>query len=200
MAKAEVINLADQMSIVFGQNYRSKVPFDLWFCNYQFDSLTHEKIANAIPNIMKPSSFVSLETKSYLDVMPKDKLVYLSPHAQEAYNKFDEEDILIIGAFIDKRCGKPVSLAKAKKEQIRMARLPIDENVAWGSATKRLTLNQVVDILLEVKLTSDWRESLLKHVPKRKLKTLEQIAEEDAYRKKKSQRQRKNFFTISSTN
>ena len=196
MDKPELINLGDQMALLFGQNYRSKTPFDLWFCNYDTQSKTHEFMSRAIGNLMKANSFISLEPKSYLDVMPKKRLVYLSPHAHESY-KFNEDDILIIGAFIDKKCGQPISFAKAKKEGLKMAKLPLDEHVPWGASSKRLTLNQMLDILVAVKETGDWRSALLNYVPKRKIKTQEQIEAEEAKRTQKAIRMRKNFFNVS---
>jgi hypothetical protein len=65
---------------------------------------------------------------------------------------------------------QPLSLAKAKKEGIRMAKLPIDKYLDWGSgSTKSFTLNQVMNILLDLRHTRDWNKAL-KHVPIRKLK------------------------------
>uniref|UniRef100_A0A6P7GVL4 Uncharacterized protein LOC114341316 n=1 Tax=Diabrotica virgifera virgifera TaxID=50390 RepID=A0A6P7GVL4_DIAVI len=64
---------------------------------------------------------------------------------------------------------EPLSLAKAKREGIRMAKLPLDRYLQWGAGSgKSLTLNQVVAILLDQKVTGDWQHSL-RHVPKRKL-------------------------------
>lgn len=64
---------------------------------------------------------------------------------------------------------EPLSLAKAKKENIRMAKLPLDKYLQWGSGSgKSLTLNQCISILLDVKRTNDWKYAL-RHVPKRKI-------------------------------
>lgn len=64
---------------------------------------------------------------------------------------------------------EPISLAKAKREGLRMAKLPLDHHLKWGSGSgKSLTINQVTSILLDIKNTSDWNHSL-RHVPRRKL-------------------------------
>lgn len=50
-----------------------------------------------------------------------------------------------------------------------MAKLPLDRYLQWGSGSgKSLTLNQVTSILLDVKLTGDWKYAL-RHVPRRKV-------------------------------
>lgn len=62
-----------------------------------------------------------------------------------------------------------MSLAKAKKERIKVAKLPLD-HLKWGCGSgKSLTLNQVIGILLDVRHTNDWMKSLT-HVPPRKLR------------------------------
>lgn len=64
---------------------------------------------------------------------------------------------------------EPLSLAKAKREGLRMAKLPLDRYLQWGSGSgKSLTLNQVINIMNDMKVTGDWAHSL-RHVPKRKL-------------------------------
>lgn len=44
---------------------------------------------------------------------------------------------------VDKMKVEPLSLAKAKREKIRMAKLPIDLYLDWKQGTKNLTINQV---------------------------------------------------------
>jgi ribonuclease P protein 1 len=47
------------------------------------------------------------------------------------------------GAFVDKSQCEPLSLAKAKKEGLRMAKFPLDKYLQWQRGIKSLTLNQV---------------------------------------------------------
>lgn len=67
----------------------------------------------------------------------------------------------------------PLSLAKAKREGLKMAKLPLDRHLSWGAGSgKSLTLNQVAAILLDQKVSGNWEYSL-RHVPRRKLLTEE---------------------------
>lgn len=44
---------------------------------------------------------------------------------------------------VDKMKVEPLSLAKAKRDKIRMAKLPLDSYLDWKQGTKNLTINQV---------------------------------------------------------
>lgn len=52
-----------------------------------------------------------------------------------------------------------------------MAKLPLEKYLPWGTGSgKSLTINQMMDILLELKHTRDWNKAL-QYVPTRKLKS-----------------------------
>lgn len=64
---------------------------------------------------------------------------------------------------------EPLSLAKAKRDRIKMAKLPLDRYLEWAPGSKKnLNINHMVPILLDLKLTRDW-EFALRHIPRRKL-------------------------------
>lgn len=122
----------------------------------------------------------------------KDRIVYLTPHCREEMTQYDHDAIYIIGGIVDKvnqsfiyiisyiYCiilffnslqvnHEPLSLAKAKREGLKMAKLPLDRYLQWGGGSgKSLTLNQMVSILLDIKTTGDW-DYALRHVPRRKV-------------------------------
>lgn len=197
MQRREVVNTCDQVAILYGLNARAPESFDLWFCNYYRNSLTHERMSLAMPNVNQPNSLITVNEGSYLDAFPKERLVYLTPHAQHSINKFSHDDIYIMAGFVDKTVRTPVSLAKAKREGLRMARLPIDEHIIWGAYSKVLTLNQIVGIMLEVKSNGgDWKDAFLKHIPRRKLKSPEEVEREENARLDRLSHKRKRFFRL----
>jgi len=102
-------------------------------------------------------------------MFPREKLVYLTPDAQTRLTKWDHDATYIVGAIVDKGPYKPLTKAKAKREGIQMARLPLDDYVDWESGSKALPLNIIIKILLEMKATGDWVKAL-KHLPHRKLR------------------------------
>lgn len=199
MQKREIVNSSKQISDAYSYNYHTREPYDLYFCNLKQGSITAQMLNNAMPNLYEKNSFVTCEERSYLDIFPKEKLVYLTPHTQNVLDEYDRDDIYIIGSLVDRSVQKPVSMAKAKKEGIRMGRLPIDKHVIWANVSKVLTLNQIVYILLSTKMNGgDWKKAMLEHIPKRKLKSREEIEEEEARRLKKMTFQRKRMFTVNS--
>jgi len=48
---------------------------------------------------------------------------------------------------VDKMKVEPLSLAKGKRDKIRMAKLPLDLYLDWKQGTKNLTINQVYKLL-----------------------------------------------------
>lgn len=60
-------------------------------------------------------------------------------------------------------------MAKAKRDGLRMAKLPLDRYIEWAPGSKKnLNINHMIPILLDLKLTGDW-EFALRHIPSRKL-------------------------------
>ncbi|GAB6026913.1 hypothetical protein CHUAL_013557 [Chamberlinius hualienensis] len=170
MTERELMNCADQLTEMYGFNRENRIPFNLYFCNLLQENLLHKYLLKAVPNLYSHNCLINVTEKSYFDLFPKEQLVYLTPDCKNDIQKFDHDAIYIIGALVDKGSKQPLSLAKAKQENIKMARLPLDYYLEWGSGDKTLTLDQMLKILLEIKNTNDWNTAF-KHVPKRKLKS-----------------------------
>lgn len=72
---------------------------------------------------------VSLITeKSYLELFPRDDLVYLTPDAHKYYHP-SEDGIPIIGAIVDKTTQDKLTHTRAFEDQVKMRKLPIDLTV-----------------------------------------------------------------------
>lgn len=193
MRKRELINCAEQIQMAYGSNKIHKEPFNLYFCNFGKDNPISMHIENAMPHIYKNNCLITSTELSYLDIFPKQKIVYLTPNAPNVLEKFDHDSVYVIGGFVDKAQSKPLSLAKAKREGVKVAKLPLDQYLYWGCGGKSLTINQVMDILLELKTSNDWNKAL-KFVPTRKLHKID--PEEQKYQlmtKKKNLRMKSLF-------
>jgi hypothetical protein len=53
--------------------------------------------------------------------------VYLTPHTHQDLDEINEDNVYIVGAFVDKSWQKPVSLARAKEQGLRTAKFPLDK-------------------------------------------------------------------------
>lgn len=180
MTSRECMNCAKQLMLAFSENRMHDDPFDLHLCNVNNSKVTMQSLGRHIATLHEPWFPLHLHPTSYLDIFPKDKLVYLTPHCREELREYDHDTVYIVGAIVDKINHEPLSLAKAKWEGLRMAKLPLDRYLQWGSGSgKSLTINQMVSILLDIKTTGDW-EHALRHVPRRKVYTGAGVVQESS--------------------
>lgn len=169
MTSHEAQNCGKQITFMFSDNRAHDNPFDLYLCNASRESNTIKHLVKFIPTLYDCDFPVNITEKSYLDLFPKENIVYLTPHCREELREFDHDAVYIIGAMVDKKNNEPLSLAKAKREGLKMAKLPLDRYLTWGSGgSKSLTLNQVICILLDIRASGSW-DKALQHVPRRKI-------------------------------
>ena len=67
--------------------------------------------------------------KSYLDLFPKEKLIYLSPNSKNEMHEVDEDKVYIIGVLADEREKSPHTYNQARIEGIKTERFPIEKYV-----------------------------------------------------------------------
>lgn len=169
MTHREAKNCAKQIELLITENRSHPEPFNLYLCNAEKTTKTIGFLRRVIPTIEEDSFPINFHEESYMDLLPQKRLVYLTPHTRDELEEYNEDDIYIIGAMVDKSDPRPYSLAKAKKLNITMKRLPLDQHLMWGLGGKALTINQMVRIMLDLRYTrGDWKAAL-KHVPMRKL-------------------------------
>ncbi|KAG8223934.1 hypothetical protein J437_LFUL003742 [Ladona fulva] len=169
MTSRECKNCAKQLMLVFSENRVHPDPFNLYLTSARRDSPTIQALNKFIPTLYEDAFPLNVSEKSYLDLFSKENLVYLTPHCREELTTYSHDDVYIVGGIVDKSNNEPLSLAKAKKEGLRMAKLPLDRYLDWGSGSgKSLTLNHMLRILLDQKVCGDWKLSL-RHIPQRKL-------------------------------
>nr|CAG4642787.1 EOG090X0D3U [Evadne anonyx] len=169
MTSMEQKNTAKQLMLSFSDNREHNQPFPLLFCNAHPETETMKMLRKLIPSIDNPDFPIDVTTKNYTELYPKDKLVYLTPHCKTELTHYDSDAVYIVGAIVDKSNNEPLSWAKASKENVKMAKLPLDSYLNWGSGSgKSLTLNSMVNIMLELKKSGNWKKAL-EHIPQRKL-------------------------------
>lgn len=203
MTRRELINAADQLQEVYAANRANADPFNLVFCNLKEESNYRKQLHKAMGHLGKPGCLVTTTEKSYLDLYPKERLVYLTPDARQPL-RYSDDAIYIIGAMVDLGSQKPISMARAKRQGINFARLPLDEYLPWGqSSSKTLALQHITKILLDMKATKDWSKAF-DSIPRRKLKTAEELeaeAQRQAAKEHKKQRVLKKFkYEVPRTN
>lgn len=160
MTEVELKSAGRQLHYSFAYNRRIKEPFDVHLCNVNSSSGTLHWLKKHVPNVLDASCPLSIHEQCFTELFPLDRLLYLSPDSDEDLAEYNANDILIVGAMVDKGPCQHLSLAQAKRLGIRHARLPLSKFVNFASGqSKRLTLNAMTSILLKWKDTNDWREA-----------------------------------------
>lgn len=134
MSTLECKNLAEQIFRILylnkfsAQNKLSKSHFDLFNLNlsnlgsssntkYFFESLYGPYIENYYPNVI-------CHERTFEEVFPNDKIVYLSPHSEETITHFDYNAIYVIGGIVDRRQVIELTSTKCKQIGLKTLKLP----------------------------------------------------------------------------
>ncbi|CAF2719950.1 unnamed protein product [Rotaria sp. Silwood2] len=109
---------------------------------------------------LRNSPYCHATSLSYLDLFPREQLVYLSPDSPNTMSEYEHNVIYIFGGIFQKK--------KAKREQIRHQSLPLQKYLRFSpSANTVLSINQVYNILMTLKHNNNnWFEAL-KCIPER---------------------------------
>ena len=184
MKKRELLNLGVQMGLVFADNTRNKNPFDLWFCNMKSGTPTERIVKNNIGHMHETTSLINITEKSYLELFDRQQLIYLSPNASTVLREIPPQAIFVIGCIVDRAKIIQLTAGKASSEKVRCYKLPLDDYLFF-KGNKVLTVNQVFSIMNSVKEDGDWQRAFDLFVPKRKLKTCEEVQQEQERKIKK---------------
>lgn len=137
--------------LIYSMSYNrlSQQPYALHFTNVDF-SKAGKNLRNAFPKMNE--GMETFTEKSMLESFPKEKLVYLSPDSRNRL-KYDDDDVYIIGGFVDTPLQPGATLAFAKEHKLRHARLPMKETIGFNAS---MNVETVVSVLLDYRRTRDW--------------------------------------------
>ncbi|NXQ29497.1 TM10C methyltransferase, partial [Alaudala cheleensis] len=166
MSLREITNMVSQLSMSESCNRRSVDPFHIHFCNFKEESLYHREFIKHYREAWD-KLLITVTDQCYTEIFPKDKLIYLTADSPKVMKTFDHNKIYIVGAMVDKSIKRGLSLARAKRLGLETAALPLEKYLLWCSGAKNLTLDQMMNILVTLKDTADWKKAL-EFVPKRK--------------------------------
>lgn len=77
-------------------------PYDLHLCNINQEGHFFKCLHRNIPTMSEPWFPLNVHEKSYLDIFPRDQLVYLTPHCREELNEYNHDAVYILGGIVDK--------------------------------------------------------------------------------------------------
>ena len=178
----------NQLLKTYTVNRRLNEPFDLNFCNIDYNGFvwkTMQKKINVYSHL--PYFLNSFSQKSYLDLFDRKSLVYLTPMATKDL-EYDCDKTYII-SFSDGSDPKTFHQLAARKEYIQLRRLPIDKYVFWKGHTKDLKSYIVINILNDVRQGVHWKTAIERNVSQSFLKPIDEVKREDSYRWNRRQQQ-----------
>ncbi|CAG2177941.1 unnamed protein product, partial [Oppiella nova] len=187
MSTLECKNLAEQLHRIYDHNrYESRgMAFHLNLCNVNESHKSIQFLRFLFPKMVSNESYLNITSQSYLDLFPKDDLIYLSPHAQQVMTEYESNAVFIIGGIVDRNQVLDLSYPKAMQQNIRSMRLPIDSLVSKSNIQ---SLDSVFKVLVDFKncgllgdncMDNRLETTVRKHLPKHKLKSVNQIAFEN---------------------
>ncbi|XP_077983343.1 tRNA methyltransferase 10 homolog C-like [Glandiceps talaboti] len=184
MNHREVVAVVKQLTEVVGAMKPHWEPFHMHWTNIKPGGAIEREMQRVFKDHLE-KLVIDITHKPFLELFPRDKLVYLSPESPNVLTHYDPEKVYIIGGLVDLSIKKGLSFAKVKRHNLESARLPLDHFVKWGVGSKNLTLDQMVHIMLNIKETNDWQQAL-KHVPVRKIQGMYEQSPGDRYRDRNS--------------
>ncbi|XP_054160826.1 mitochondrial ribonuclease P protein 1 homolog [Oppia nitens] len=134
-------------------------PFDLYFCNCRPDGRVYRKWMKYMRPLDSDLNkyYVNVTENNYLDMFPKEQLIYLTPDARQVLTEFDPNAIYILGSLVGKTCSLPLTKWKAEREGLQHYKLPIHMFVKLNPGVKRTqSFLSCFKILLEMKDHNNW--------------------------------------------
>ena len=105
-------------------NKTSKEPLALYITNFDHNCPKCRILKKAYSNLFEPDFPGVVTSKSYLDLFPPERLVYMTPDSRTDLLEHDPDDIYIVGGIVELSKDVPFTLSTAKKQGIRHARFP----------------------------------------------------------------------------
>ncbi|XP_069140827.1 uncharacterized protein [Argopecten irradians] len=122
-------------------NSRAQDPFRMVLCNSELKETSLQEDGYNFSNY-----FEDFTDKSYVDLFPRKTLVYLSPSAKPSRVQFDPQITYIIGGLPSTE-HLDISLARAKRDNIRVQEIPLRNFLSHVQTRRSLPINEVLMIM-----------------------------------------------------
>lgn len=163
MCESDIRMAIKQVNACYSLNRKAEFPLKLHVSS--FSGPTKDLFVKLQPGSIHWD--LSFQEEDYIELFPKEKIVYLTSDSENVLQSMDEEKVYIIGGIVDHNQHKGLCLQRAKNRGIAHAQLPINKFVHM-STRKVLTINHVFEILSKSLATKDWKDAFFSVIPKRK--------------------------------
>ncbi|BFZ59268.1 tRNA (guanine(9)-N(1))-methyltransferase [Saitoella coloradoensis] len=178
MTDKEVVSLCSQLTRCYSDNRKAKHPVRLSMTSV--DKRLGDRMHTVFRDQHKNWKDVKVTSEPY-ELPPQEQrangnLVYLTADSETTITELDENKSYIIGGIVDRNRYKSLCFDKAKGQGIPTAKLPIGRL----QASKVLTVNQVLEIMLKAIELKDWDRACKEVIPQRKQLVEDENAEDEA--------------------
>ncbi|XP_061525874.1 tRNA methyltransferase 10 homolog B isoform X2 [Phycodurus eques] len=120
MSDKETSRLAAQLRRLYGANKRASKPFHLFLTSFREDSRLLAECVRMNAGFLNYA--MERTERSCLDIFPPERVVYLSPDAEEALERVDHDDVYVLGGLVDESVQKCACLDKLLTGSCRRGR------------------------------------------------------------------------------
>ena len=163
MSEREILSLTQQIMYSYGANKRAQKPARLCIAGVDAEL---ETLVKKLPGFDNWGVKLTRETLAEMDLPGACYLTADTEHCLDA-NLINKDSILVIGGLVDRNRYKNATVIRADTLGMNTAQLPIAEFMPMKTS-RVLTVNHVVEILLEVSDHKDWKRALDAVIPDRK--------------------------------
>ena len=156
--KSDMTTILRQMQYIVNENLKAEKPFNINISSFDTSSKLSQLL---VKGVMFKKNMLSTTEKSYLDLYPREKLVYINYAAKQVMHTFDPAKVYVFGAT------KGVSnltmnymVLECKKRGIECVRLPVKYYVNYTGSTN-LNWNEMFKTFLNLHAGHDWAQSFL---------------------------------------
>jgi len=149
MEGKEITSIQSQMKDVFRLNRSMWEPYNIYLCNYDEGNETVTSMVNGLKGYT-----MHVTSQCFTEVLPKDKLVYLSPDSPNILNSYSHDDIYILGALVDKRMPRAYTYRKSLSLGIRSAKFNLQPFQFTRQKKPYFAFSDVFQILADLKDTN----------------------------------------------
>ncbi|CAH1378885.1 hypothetical protein MTP99_002654 [Tenebrio molitor] len=161
MIDKDMAKTIKQILRVYTENRRAEAPMQLYLTSFKDKCKSEMAKHHGYENWD-----INFHSEDYLDMFPKEKLIYLSSESDKVITELQQDKVYIIGGLVDHNFHKGICYKKALEQGIDHGQLPISEYF-WLNHRKVLTINQVFEILLRVSEGKTFKEAFEVILPKR---------------------------------
>ncbi|GAW80959.1 tRNA methyltransferase [Plasmodium gonderi] len=165
MGEKEISSLAKQVFLSYHYMIKEQVPIQFHFTNFTSNNEFYTQLKDKY-SLQKWK--VHVHSENYWDIFQREKIVVLSPDAEEELIEVRDDEVYIISALVDRSVSKNLSFHQASLHNLVTKRLPLEKYLKKKKSNV-LNVNTVVEILINFLKSKNWMTVFEKCMPQKKV-------------------------------